>query len=181
MWCWHCCHEIEGEPLQLPYKYDDRRRKFYTSGHFCSWSCMKTWAIDRHGITRGGIIVSNMVCMRKQLFGQIGHIPCAPNRYKLQVFGGELTIQEFREDSCRDTGTKKHVECEEMRSVLVNARPVETPSSSSSSSAPTTPANGGLKLTRNKPLVRSHTSLESALGIRVIPKQLSHELPAKTN
>lgn len=174
MWCWHCCHEIEGESLQMPYKYEERRRKFYTSGHFCSWSCMKTWAIDRHGITRGGIIVSNIVCMRKQLYGQIGHIPCAPNRYKLKEFGGELTIEEFREDSVRDSGTKKHIDSEEMRSVLVDAQPTEKSTAE--------PKGGdGLKLKRNKPLVRSHTSLESALGLVIKPKQLSQELPAKTN
>lgn len=177
MWCWHCCHEIEGESLQMPYKYDERRRKFYLSGHFCSWSCMKTWAIDRYGITRGGIIVSNIVCMRKQLFDQIGSIPCAPNRYKLKEFGGDLTIEEFREDSVRDSGTKKHVDSAPMRTVLLDAPPTDT-----TTAAPTTQEKAGdLKLKRNKPLVRSHTSLESALGLVIKPKQLSHEFPAKTN
>lgn len=178
MWCWHCCHEIDGESLQMPYKYDERRRKFYTSGHFCSWSCMKTWAIDRHGITRGGIIVSNIVCMRKQLFGQIGRIPCAPNRYKLKEFGGELTIEEFREDSVRDSGTKRHVDSEEVRSVLVDAQPTEAAAIVADANKTTPASGGGLKLKRNKPLVRSHTSLESALGLVIKPKQLSHELPA---
>lgn len=162
----------------MPYKYDERRRKFYTSGHFCSWSCMKTWAIDRHGITRGGIIVSNIVCMRKQLFGQIGRIPCAPNRYKLKEFGGELTIEEFREDSVRDSGTKRHVETEEMRSVLVDAQPTAAAVAAAAAATVDTskaPASGGLKLKRNKPLVRSHTSLESALGLVIKPKQLSQE------
>jgi hypothetical protein len=177
MWCWHCCHEIEGESLEMPHKYDEKRRKFYTSGHFCSWSCMKTWAIDRHGITRGGIIVSNIVCMRKQLFGQIGPIPCAPNRYKLKEFGGELTIDEFRRDSLRDSGTKKHIDREDVRSVLVEPQRTESPPATS------LPKDGGpvLKLKRNKPLVRSHTSLESALGLVIKPRQLSHEVPANTN
>jgi hypothetical protein len=138
---------------------------------------MKTWAIDRHGITRGGIIVSNIVCMRKQLFGQIGPIPCAPNRYKLKEFGGELTIDEFRRDSLRDSGTKKHIDREDVRSVLVEPQRTESPPATS------LPKDGGpvLKLKRNKPLVRSHTSLESALGLVIKPRQLSHEVPANTN
>ena len=59
MWCWWCCHPFEGDTLELPYKYDEKRNKFYTCGGFCSWSCMKRYAIDKYGITRGGIICSN--------------------------------------------------------------------------------------------------------------------------
>ena len=72
MWCWWCCHTFEGVPLSMPYKHDERRNKFYTSGNFCSWSCMKTYAIDKYGCNRGGLICGNMVMMRRKLFNKIG-------------------------------------------------------------------------------------------------------------
>ena len=46
----------------MPYKHDEKRNRFDTSGNFCSWSCMKSFALDRHGITKGSIIVFDEVC-----------------------------------------------------------------------------------------------------------------------
>lgn len=58
MWCWWCCHPFEGTALSMPHKHDERRNKFYTSGNFCSWSCMKTYTIDKY-IWGGNFITSN--------------------------------------------------------------------------------------------------------------------------
>ena len=79
IWCWWCCHPFETIPLELPHKYDTHRNKFYTSGTFCSWSCMKSYAIEKHGVTRGSIMCGNIVTMRRKLFDKIGSIKFAPN------------------------------------------------------------------------------------------------------
>ena len=50
MWCWWCCHTFEGVPLSMPYKHDERRNKFYTSGNFCSWSCIKHTRLISTGV-----------------------------------------------------------------------------------------------------------------------------------
>ena len=110
MWCWWCCHDFDTTPLSMPYKHDERRNKFYTAGHFCSWSCMKSYAIDKYGLSRGGLICGNIVMMRKKLFNQIGHVKPAPNRFNLKVFGGELTIEAFRENYTIDVAPPKEVE-----------------------------------------------------------------------
>ena len=86
-WCWWCCHDVSGTSLSLPYKYDERLKTFQTCGNFCSWSCMKSYALYKYGLSRGGIICGNMVLMRIQLFKQIGHIKPAPNRFKLKDMG----------------------------------------------------------------------------------------------
>ena len=95
MWCWWCCHPFEGTALSMPHKHDERRNKFYTSGNFCSWSCMKTYAIDKYGCNRGGLICGNMVMMRRKLFDKIGTIKRAPHRQRLIEFGGDLTIENL--------------------------------------------------------------------------------------
>ena len=69
MWCWWCCHPFEGTPLNIPVKYDDRRKKFNTAGNFCSWSCMKSYALDKYGCGKGSLICSNMVMMRRRCMG----------------------------------------------------------------------------------------------------------------
>src|SRR5210317_752596 len=60
-WCWWCCHPFEGEPLTMPCRYDDRRSKFYTAGNYCSWSCIKSHAIDKYGDVKGGIVCGNII------------------------------------------------------------------------------------------------------------------------
>jgi len=98
-WCWWCCHPFEGEELHLPYKYDSRRNRFETCGFFCSWGCMKSYNIDKYktgGI--GGIIAENITLMRKRKSkdGKLSPVKPAPHRHAIDVFGGTLSIEEFR-------------------------------------------------------------------------------------
>jgi len=150
----------------MPKKYDEMRRKFYTYGKFCSWSCMKAFAIDNYGVNLGGRIMGNIMCMRKQLYGVLGPVRMAPKRYELDVFGGTMTIEEFRKHSVIDAGSKKPINAENEREVAV------------SYVSPTTKAvveetsDDALTLRRKKPLQRTHNSLESALGLLIKPKQL---------
>ena len=95
-WCWWCCHSFDGEPLTMPCRYDERRNKFYTSGNYCSWSCIKSHAIDKFGDCRGGIVCGNIIMMRRRMYSQSGSVKCAPDRFKLKEFGGSMTIEEFR-------------------------------------------------------------------------------------
>jgi len=168
-WCWWCCHAFEGEALKMPKKYDELRKKFYTQGLFCSWSCMKAFAIDKYGVNFGGRICGNIVCMRKQMYGIVGPVKIAPNRYELDVFGGTMTIDDFRKETLRDEGVRKKLDEKPMRDVLIPfvSNTLEAVQDIKSSS--------DLKLKREKPLQRTHNSLESALGLRIKPKQLSQE------
>jgi hypothetical protein len=128
---------------------------------------MKAFAIDKYGVNFGGRICGNIVCMRKQLYGIVGPVKLAPNRYELQVFGGEMTIEDFRSACLKDEGPRKPIDAKPVRDVLIpfvsNTLKVEEIKGSD------------LKLKREKPLQRAHNSLESALGLKIKPKQLSQE------
>ena len=167
MWCWWCCHNFNTEPLQMPYKYDDRRKRFEVAGNFCSWSCMKTYALDRHGMTKGSMISSYMIMMRRRMYGENGTVTPAPNRYKLKVFGGDLTIEEFRNNQTVDKKEPKPIDAtpvvENMIPIISNTKRMDEIKNASSN-------NNALKLKRNKPLKRSHNNLESALGLIITPK-----------
>lgn len=120
MWCWWCCHPFEGEPLEMPKKYDEMRRKFYTYGKFCSWSCMKAFAIDNYGVNLGGRIMGNIMCMRKQMYGVLGPVRMAPKRYELDVFGVDdhRGVQGARGHRPRSEKTHRRGKREGCRSVL---------------------------------------------------------------
>lgn len=167
MWCWWCCHPFEGEILKLPYKYDELRNKFYTCGGFCSWSCMKRYAIDKYGITRGGIICSNIISMRKKIYNKLGSITIAPLREQLEVFGGTMSIEEFRKNSVKDNELAKTINTAPVENRLIpiisNTRKMDEIKSASGS-------NETLRLKREKPLKRNENNLEAALGLIIKPK-----------
>lgn len=162
MWCWWCCHEFRGTPLSMPYKHDERRDRFSTAGIFCSWSCMKTYALDTYGINRGSIICGNMIMMRKKLFGKLGSIKPAPKRFRLTEFGGDLTIEQFRENLLIDVEPPTPIDTEPVPNIVV---PIISNTSKmyEIKSAPGT--NEPLRLKREKPLRRDQNNLESVLGL----------------
>lgn len=167
MWCWWCCHDFDRTPLKLPYKHDNRRNQFQTVGNFCSWSCMKSFSIDKYGITKGGQISGNVILYRKQMFNQIGSITPAPNRFKLKEFGGDMTIEEFRANQTADTEEPKSVNSKAYKDVSI---PVITNTKKMDEIKNASLNNNALKLKRAKPLKRNHNNLESALGLIIAPK-----------
>ncbi len=166
-WCWWCCHSFEGEPLTMPCRYDDRRSKFYTAGNYCSWSCIKSHAIDKFGDVKGGIVCGNIIMMRRKMYNQIGSVKCAPNRFKLKEFGGDMTIEEFRENLTKDVTKPEPVET---APVVENVIPIISNTKKMDEIKNATSSNNALKLKRNKPLKRNHNNLESALGLIITPK-----------
>ncbi len=100
-WCWHCCHPFDGQPLPLPIRYDDRRDEFHVMGNFCSWSCMKTFNSESTSYMK--TVISTVITLfHKRCTGVLRGIRAAPPRVSLQVFGGHLSIAEFRAASDRD-------------------------------------------------------------------------------
>jgi hypothetical protein len=128
---------------------------------------MKSFAIDKYGVSKGGIICGNMSLMRKRLFNQLGHIKPAPNRFLLKEFGGDLSIDDFRMNQTEDVTVPEKVAQEPYKDVIIpfvsNTKKMDEIKNATSN-------NNALKLKRNKPLKRTHNNLESALGLIITPK-----------
>ena len=166
MWCWHCCHPFEGESLCLPYKYDTLRNKFSSSGQFCSWGCMKTYNITRNGVNRGGIIAANIVVMRKKMYNIVAPIKAAPDSHALKVFGGTMSIEEFRSYGTKDTGPIiQKVEALENKPLIIKTSPINYDQSRLFQISDSKGTNEPLRLKRPKPLKRDENNLEKMLGI----------------
>lgn len=177
--CWWCCNGFEGDALHLPYKHDEMRNRFHTMGVFCSWGCMKTFTIDRYGLSRGGIICMNIHAMRKQMTGHLSRITKAPDRYSLKEFGGTMDIEEFRSVTA-DTFPVVTMPDESFRIQMVGNRPFETrdvtqtiqkqpigynQDDKMAAIQNSSSHNEPLRLKRPKPLKRDQNNLESTLGI----------------
>lgn len=172
--CWWCVHSLPQLPcFHLPVKYDDKRCRFTTTGNFCTWECMKAYANDM-STSRSGEIQSFIALMRMKAYGKYMQLYAAPKRESLKVFGGTLTIDEFRSYYGKTPPPVYFPDQVQMHQIVGSEQHVPVasgPISSSSTSKLKAAINNSetkgdtLKLRRDKPLERSKSKLESTLGI----------------
>jgi hypothetical protein len=137
-------------------------------GNFCSWECAKAYALDWN-TSKSGEMQSFLSLMRLQTYGKYVPLFAAPKRTALKIFGGTMDIEEFR--ACFGK-TPPSVNFPNQIQLEQKVGSVTTASNSDSNSKSklkaieeaTTPTDT-LKLKRDKPLARSKSKLESALGI----------------
>lgn len=104
-WCWWCCHPIPASStlLHMPIDYDEQQKQYVTIGQFCSLGCIKSYNNDNNinSVNKYNI---NMLITRyaQECTGSVlVEVPCAPPRQALVVFGGHMTIDEFRKNTDR--------------------------------------------------------------------------------
>ena len=94
-WCWYCCHPFETPPLPMPIKYDDRRDIFHVMGTFCSFPCIKAYNLESSSYLKH-VNINHITLFHKRCTGRLRGIRAAPPRVALRVFGGHMSIDEFR-------------------------------------------------------------------------------------
>ena len=110
--CHHCCHNFDTVPIPIPETYDHLRKIYICKGSFCSWQCAKAYNI--YNTSRAGCgnrnmniaILAHKMWIKYQktddqdkdhLIKYSRTIKPARNKNELKVFGGKLSIEEFRE------------------------------------------------------------------------------------
>lgn len=97
VWCHHCCHPFDGLPVGMPITYSERKKRMVLRGVYCSVRCCL--GANRE-LTDVRALVRPMWIryMAKQLYGlpMKQRVRAAPPRRCLKVFGGCLTIEQFR-------------------------------------------------------------------------------------
>lgn len=93
--CWNCCHPINNL-FSIPLKYENN--KFYIYGDFCSLGCTMRYIIDNYKNKElwNKYEIFNLYYRTK--YGQNIKFNIPPNRLSLNFFGGNLTIDEYREE-----------------------------------------------------------------------------------
>lgn len=97
MLCFHCCHpyDFETQDLCLPVNYYNNT--FETTGHFCSWECMKAYVVYEKDDIKFNKF--SLITMMRQHMNLHEPVKEAPHRECLEAFGGHMTIEEFRENN----------------------------------------------------------------------------------
>ncbi len=111
--CHNCSHRFDGVPVPLPVYRDELRNIYHCSGNFCSWQCSK--AFNNRETSPAGRGNRNMYISllayrlwvkmlrdkpslrdNARSFCSYRIEPARP-RFDLRDFGGNLTIEEYRE------------------------------------------------------------------------------------
>jgi hypothetical protein len=94
--CWWCCHQFDTVPLGLPIYYNSINDKFQVKGIFCSFACIMGY--NNNIKSKSNKFEYLIKFLYKRLTGAklSDNIKTAPPRCSLKMFGGELTIEEFR-------------------------------------------------------------------------------------
>ena len=93
--CFYDCHTFETPAFSLPYKLKDG--EFICWGHFCSLECCKAFASEENN-PRKDSSISLIALMGVKIYGNQTHIKPAPSKFVLNMFGGPLSIEEYRGD-----------------------------------------------------------------------------------
>ena len=94
--CFHCTFPID-EDLQMPINYNVETDEYLVTGHFCSLECMKAYNAHLNDSYR-----NNRFSLISQLYNLYDkNIQLAPPKECLKIYGGNLTIQEFRKKNSK--------------------------------------------------------------------------------
>ena len=109
IYCWWCCHPFTGPPCSMPCEYkDDTFRVF---GIFCSPECAAAHNFEDtsygHDIWERYSLLNFLY--RKIYSNKTIKIKLAPPKQILKVFGGHLSIKEFRINNANYNKTYKLV------------------------------------------------------------------------
>jgi hypothetical protein len=96
--CFWCCHLIDNHIVySMPYNYDAVNDNYFVFGSFCSLQCANAYNFSSHGSSDKVWEINSWIQMLGKRYGFQNTIRPAPSRYLLKMFGGNLTIEEFRE------------------------------------------------------------------------------------
>ena len=95
--CFWCCHTIESIVYSMPYNYDIVNDSYFVFGSFCSLQCANAYNFSVHGSSDKVWEINSWIQMLGKRYGISNTIRPAPSKYLLKMFGGNLSIDDFRE------------------------------------------------------------------------------------
>lgn len=94
--CFWCCHRFTTQPIFMPLSYDTKKEKFKVKGCFCSFNCCMAYMDDSVKYKGKRYLLSHMYRVFTKDMRPLDISP-APPRELLHIFGGCLSIEQFRE------------------------------------------------------------------------------------
>jgi hypothetical protein len=161
--CWWCCHQFDGPPCCLPDYI--RRDKFYVSGCFCSFNCAASYNFSKNDNSVWERYTLLNLMYKKLYNTNFVKISMAPPREVLKMFGGYLSIDEFR-DHCIKQDRVFQVVKPPLISIIPKIEENLNPKNRAMVNENILQSTQTkLKLTRSKPLIGDKSTIQTFMNI----------------
>ena len=169
--CFWCCHTFTHRPVILPIR--DTGEYIQVTGNFCSPECATAYLFDmrQDSHTRW-----EQLSLLYRLYGEVcnGKIHPAPSRNVLTLFGGNLSIQEYR-NLFQSQKVRIDIHLPPMVSILatMDTKPIDFYDSSLTKNVTETvkerlqKAEDVLRLRRTKPLKAWESTLDACINFKI--------------
>jgi len=169
--CFWCCHSFPNRPVVLPIR--DTGEHLLVTGNFCSPECAMSYLFDIHqdAHTRW-----EQLALLYRVYADAcnGKISPAPPRAVLKLFGGTLSIQEYR-SLIRSQKVRVDIHLPPMVSILatMDTKPIDFYDSSLTKNVTETvkerlqKAEEVLRLRRTKPLKAWESTLDACINLKI--------------
>lgn len=111
--CFWCCHDLVDFSCGMPLKYSSSLNHFDVYGTFCSFQCASAFNFSINSKSDKVWDINALINMMASKYGINENIKPAPSRYVLQMFGGDMNIEDFR-----------NIHKESERSLVLNIPPM---------------------------------------------------------
>lgn len=170
IYCWWCCSPFNNTPYALPIKKNGN--EYLVKGCFCSPECAASWNFDNQDNDNKWENYSLLNILYTKVFkGVPFNIKLAPPKECLKIFGGHLTIEEFRKNNIN-----YDIEHKLVMPPVISLIPQIEESNNNLFFDKNIPlddkridrANKELKLKREKPLINKMNTLEDCMKLKYI-------------
>ena len=173
--CFWCAHSFSWQPCIIPEREEKGVYRVY--GNFCSPNCCMAYLLQENLDTH---VRWERIALLHRLYGKqypTGRIFPSPARESLKLFGGPMTIQQYRATIV--TGrVRVDIQTPPMVSILgsIDTKPIDFYDSSMKHTISpllgeiVPKAEEGLRLKRSKPLKEKESTLDSVLKIQIKSK-----------
>lgn len=170
--CFWCAHSFTWQPTIIPEREEKGIYRVY--GNFCSPCCSMAYLLQESLDTH---VRWERIALLHRMYGSLytsGRIFPAPARESLKLFGGPMTIQEYRA-SVAAGRIRVDIQMPPMVSILgsIDTKPIDFYDSSMKHTISpllgeiVPKAEEGLRLKRSKPLKEKESTLDSVLKIQI--------------
>jgi len=173
--CFWCCHQFKGKPVVLPIRDEGEYLQVY--GNFCCPECAMAYLFDmrQDSHTRW-----EQLALLNRVYGDYvgGKVKPAPHRSVLKMFGGPMSIDEFR-GIVTQKKVRVDIHIPPMVSLLstMDTKPIDFYDANLTKDVMETvkerlqKAEEVLKLRRTKPLKAWESTLDACINLRVRPSE----------
>ena len=99
VYCFWCCHSFTTTPVGIPIKFT--KGSFHCMGNFCSFECAASHNYEITDLNTNVWERFNLLNLMASKQDIPIPIKCAKPKTSLKIFGGEMDIEEFRDNTKR--------------------------------------------------------------------------------